>query len=336
MGQDFNEFDNKRKSFFEKLNKEDINLFLYELGVRLRSYHHNTINEKSLSILKPYVNVYKPFWDVEVWQNVTWGLDDSELDIEEKTVLLDKALEEMNYYDYLVSNAVKFNRPDWSIFGLIGMMQGTLNNNKLEVSNKEDFFDKEDFIRCLKYLPPQFLKKFKEDIIYLFNYFDERGIELFIDLDCHEIFFFEKQVPFDKKKSLHINKEMFSFFDGVKLYENLYSYDNWLSSIDYSVWKNSYVEIDNEKLFIIRDNVKVLSTFRFYDKIELEIIADKFDLIIKEENGVYYAYDPSHNSRQLEISEDNGLVAIYSLDGNSAPESIFIYGVFKSDDLNCL
>lgn len=137
-------------------------------------------------------------------------------------------------------------------------------------------------------------------------------------------------------ETFKIKKMKFSFFDGVKLFENLFSYDNWLSSIDYSVWKDSYVEIDDKKLFIIRDNVKVLSTFRFYNKQELELIADKFDLIIKEENGVYYAYDPSHNSRQLEISEDNGLVAIYSLDGSKAPESIFIYGVFKSSSAKSL
>ncbi len=130
-------------------------------------------------------------------------------------------------------------------------------------------------------------------------------------------------------------KAKFTFFDGVHFYENLYSYDNWLASIDYSVWKDSYVEIDNEKLFIIRDNVKVLSTFRFYNKIDLEIIAKKYELIITEENGVYYAYAPNHNSRQLEISENNDLIAIYSLDGNRAPESIFIYGVFKSDNFNC-
>lgn len=127
-----------------------------------------------------------------------------------------------------------------------------------------------------------------------------------------------------------MEKLKFSFFDGVKLFENLFSYDNWLPSTEYSVWSNSYIEINFNKLYIIKENVEVLSTFRFFSKTELELIAKKYELIIKEENGIYYAYAPNHNSRQLEISEKNGLVAIYSIDGNSAPESIFIYGVFKN------
>jgi hypothetical protein len=126
-----------------------------------------------------------------------------------------------------------------------------------------------------------------------------------------------------------MKKMKFSFFDGVKLFENLFSYDDWLSSIDYSLWSKSYVQVNNNKLYIIKENVKVLSTFRFYNKSELELIAKKYDLIINEENENYYSYAPNHDSRQLEISENDNLFAIYSIDGERAPESIFIYGVFK-------
>ncbi len=70
-----------------------------------------------------------------------------------------------------------------------------------------------------------------------------------------------------------MKKMKFSFFDGVKLFENLFSYDDWLSSIDYSLWSKSYVQMNNNKLYIIKENVKVLSTFRFYNKSELELIA---------------------------------------------------------------
>lgn len=129
-----------------------------------------------------------------------------------------------------------------------------------------------------------------------------------------------------------IEKIKFSFFDGVKFFENFFSYDNWLSSIDYSLWSKSFVQVNNNKLYIIKENVKVLSTFRFYNKSELELIAKKYDLIINEENGNYYAYAPNHNSRQLAISENDFLIAIYSIDGQRAPESIFIYAVFLKND----
>lgn len=127
-------------------------------------------------------------------------------------------------------------------------------------------------------------------------------------------------------------KAKFTFFDGVKLFENLYFYDNWLSSIDYSVWKDSYVEIDNERLFIIRDTVKVLSTFRFFNKEELEALAQKYNLLLKEEKGCYYAYDANHTSKQLEMAENDKIIAIYSLDGDRFPERIHIYGVFYKLD----
>ncbi|WP_158975055.1 MULTISPECIES: hypothetical protein [unclassified Cellulophaga] len=126
-----------------------------------------------------------------------------------------------------------------------------------------------------------------------------------------------------------MEKMEFSFFDGVKLFENLLSYDDWLSSIDYSLWSKSYVQMNNNKLYIIKENVKVISTFKFFNLIDLEKILKKYELQIKEENGIYYSYTPIHNSRQLEISENDNLLAIYSIDGERAPESIFIYGVFK-------
>ncbi|WP_205692167.1 hypothetical protein, partial [Cellulophaga sp. Z1A5H] len=66
-----------------------------------------------------------------------------------------------------------------------------------------------------------------------------------------------------------MEKMEFSFFDGVKLFENLLSYDDWLSSIDYSLWSKSYVQMNNNKLFIIKESVKVLSTFKFFNLIDL-------------------------------------------------------------------
>jgi hypothetical protein len=121
----------------------------------------------------------------------------------------------------------------------------------------------------------------------------------------------------------------YTFFDGVKSHQVINHYDDWLSSTDYSLWSDSYVEIKKKRIYIIKENVKVLSTFRYFDKTELELLAEQYNLKIKEENGVYYAYTDDHSSRQFEISENNELVVIYSIEGGNMPESIFIYGVFE-------
>jgi len=119
------------------------------------------------------------------------------------------------------------------------------------------------------------------------------------------------------------------FFDGVKSHQVINNYDDWLSSTDYANWSNSYVEIGTKRINIIKENVKVLSTFRYFDKTELEKLAKKYNFKIKEEKGIYYAYSDDHSTRQFEISENEELAVIYCMEGGNMPESIFIYGVFE-------
>lgn len=122
---------------------------------------------------------------------------------------------------------------------------------------------------------------------------------------------------------------IYTFFDGLKSHQVINQFNDWLSSTDYSLWSESYVEIQNKRIYIIKENVKVLSTFRYFDKTELELLAQKYNLKIKEENDVFYAFTDDHSSRQFQISENNELVVIFSIEGGNMPESIFIYGVFK-------
>ncbi len=136
----------------------------------------------------------------------------------------------------------------------------------------------------------------------------------------------------DNNNNLKNDLEILSnyiFFDGLKLHQVNNQYDNWLSSTDYSLWSNSYVEILNKRIYIIKENVKVLSTFRYFDKAELELLAKKYNLKIKEENGIHYAYTDDHGTRQFEISENDELAVIYCMEGGNMPESIFIYVVFE-------
>ena len=124
-------------------------------------------------------------------------------------------------------------------------------------------------------------------------------------------------------------KNIYIFFDGLKSDQVINQYDDWLTSTDYSLWSNSYVEIQNKRIYIIKENVKVLSTFRYFDKTELDLLAKKYNLKIKEENDVYYAYKDDHTSRQFQISENDELAVIYCIEGGNMPESIFIYRVFE-------
>ncbi|MBE8723571.1 hypothetical protein [Flavobacterium hungaricum] len=119
------------------------------------------------------------------------------------------------------------------------------------------------------------------------------------------------------------------FFDGVKTYVFKEQHFDWLYSSDYSVWSNSYVEIHNKRIYIIQENVKVLSTFKFYEKAQLELLVEKYNLKIKEENNIYYAYYGNHTERQFQVSENEQLIVIYCLEGERGPESIFIYKVIE-------
>lgn len=121
----------------------------------------------------------------------------------------------------------------------------------------------------------------------------------------------------------------YTFFDGLKTHKATNHFDDWLSSSDFAIWGNSYVEIGAKRIYILKENIKVLSTFTHFKKEELELLVKKYDLKIKEENGIYYAYTDTHDSRQLEISENDTLTVIYSIEGTRAPESIYIYGVFE-------
>ncbi len=128
------------------------------------------------------------------------------------------------------------------------------------------------------------------------------------------------------------DKVIGSFFDGEDLYPVKDGYFNWLPS-DNSVWRNSFIQIYDKSIFIIQENVKVLSTFRFYEKEELEITAKKYNLKIKEENNIFYAFCEPHSKEQFQISENDEFAVIYSLQGSRAPESIFIYKIINKQTI---
>jgi hypothetical protein len=314
-------FDVKLAKFYKALEHENICSFMYAFGIKLRSRHLQYATGDSII---PYVQIFKPLWHLDIWIRATWGTDDVKSD-----EVYEKEADETHlaYYDYLISQAVKYNRPAWSIFGLIGMMQGSLNQNAFPIE-KHEIFTKEDFLRCIKYLPADFLKKHKDTLEYLFSYFDERNYKLIIDLNEDYISIILDD--FDKEKLKVKDRLLFSFFDGVNLYNNLKLYNNWLSSLDFLIWRNSYVVVEDRKLFIVKENSQELSTFNSFSKEELMRIIYQYNLEIKEENGIFYASTSEYNSNQLLISRNNYLTAIYSFEGGRSQERINIYGVFET------
>jgi hypothetical protein len=181
----------------------------------------------------------------------------------------------------------------------------------------------------------------RKDVAQVIDTYNEwKSIAVIPTQEIYEMIRDWKNYLFDYSSSLKMNTDKkifeeitfnYTFFDGLKSYQVTNQYDNWLSSTDYSVWSNSYVEVGNKRINIIKENVKTLSTFSHFNKEKLELLAKKYELEIKEEKGVYYAYSPNHNSRELMLSENNDLIVIYSIDGDRGPESIFIYGVFENN-----
>lgn len=126
-----------------------------------------------------------------------------------------------------------------------------------------------------------------------------------------------------------IKNNIYTFFDGLKFQQFNGKHNDWLSSSDYSIWSNSYIQIQNKRIYLMKENVKVLSTFKYYDKEELELIAFQHNLDIKEKNGLYYASTNDHRIAHFQISENDKLVVIYCIEGGNVPESLFIHTVFE-------
>ncbi len=172
-------FNDKYDLFFETEKNKNINSSFYALGVLLRSDH---LKYKNIRPYNPKDEELSLEWDLNTWIKTTWGADDIKSHDEfEKE--FDIALKNKPYYDFLMIQAITNHRPPWCIFGLVGMMQGTLNRNKY-IHNDDNIFTKEDFIRNLLVLPHSFINQYKVDFEYLFNYFDEQDNRLkIIDKD---------------------------------------------------------------------------------------------------------------------------------------------------------
>ncbi len=161
----------------------NVNYGMYAYGLTMFSYH-NRSNEIDYNPIK---NFSGKEWNNELHRRINWGATDLDNidDVETYSAKFDIETSLIDTNEYLIKRAIELNRPDWSLFYLIGNIQGRLNYNGTIVKEYE-IFTKEDFIRCLSYLSIHFFNKYKIDLEYLFNYFDERGLKLKIEIHNNE------------------------------------------------------------------------------------------------------------------------------------------------------
>lgn len=73
---------------------------------------------------------------------------------------------------YILKRALLFNRPDYSIFLVLGMIRGSRNGGVI---------DNTHFIDLLQNLPSDFIAKYGSEIIDFNNFFDETDCKIAID-----------------------------------------------------------------------------------------------------------------------------------------------------------
>ncbi|MBA6156009.1 hypothetical protein H3Z83_05685 [Tenacibaculum sp. S7007] len=123
------------------------------------------------------------------------------------------------------------------------------------------------------------------------------------------------------------------FFDGVKQFNVLSKYDNWLSSCEFSVYTNSSIKIDDLEIELFSSNTRGLNEFyleneMLFEELNLHL---NFSVEQKENNDwIIYHSKAKFDDYFLAIANDNDkkYITFYSLGGSRFVESISIYGVF--------
>ncbi|MEO1055226.1 MAG: hypothetical protein AAFX87_31655 [Bacteroidota bacterium] len=75
-------------------------------------------------------------------------------------------------FEYIMKRALEFNRPDFSIFFILGLMKGSLNEKVVTESDYKELFTM---------LPNEFVRGYKKELIEVNNYFDEIGFKMNIE-----------------------------------------------------------------------------------------------------------------------------------------------------------
>ena len=123
------------------------------------------------------------------------------------------------------------------------------------------------------------------------------------------------------------------FFDGVNQFTVLSSYDNWLSSCEFSEYRNSSITINDVGIELFGSNTKKINEFYLENQLLFETLNLhlKFSVNKNENNDLtIYHSKGKYDDYYVTITniENKNYMVFYSLGGSRFIESISIYGVF--------
>lgn len=152
--------------FFSHPKNRTLNNACYHFGLLFRSNHYKESQQWHSPKTKPIADFFKGVISTELLIAVQMGADDNGYYDEKESDKFDS-------YHWGITKAIEYNRPDWAFFLFLGYLQGTFNGDRILASR---------YVEYLNLFPGQFMTKYQANIIVLFDFFDERGFKLSIDL----------------------------------------------------------------------------------------------------------------------------------------------------------
>ena len=147
------------KYFFSHSKNQTLENHFYHFGLLFDSNHFEKNDKWRKEIFTPTRDLFKGVIDHEIIVSVQLGKDlNNEYDEEEA--------DKYDPYYWRIIKATEYNRDDWGYFMFLGNIQGLLNGDKI-TENK--------FIAYLNLFPQPFMQKYKEQLQFNLNFFDERG-----------------------------------------------------------------------------------------------------------------------------------------------------------------
>lgn len=137
---------------------------------------------------------------------------------------------------------------------------------------------------------------------------------------------------------MYLDINNYTFFDGIKEKEVNVSYDDWLSSTEFSVYSKSFVQVGTDIINLFQKNTKKIEDFYTKDKELFNQLNESLHYTVEEKDkNNYKIYHNKHRYDSYyyaceEINKKKYLI-FYSLGGSRFVESITIYKVFISDKI---
>ena len=124
----------------------------------------------------------------------------------------------------------------------------------------------------------------------------------------------------------------YQFFDGVNNYNVNKSYDNWLSTIEYSIYIKSHVKIEKAQIDLFGSNTKKIQRFFLLNKELFSHLNQTLNFVIEEKEGQVRIYKNKLSQEDYyvvnSIINKKSYIIFYSLGGSKSVESISIHSVF--------